>query len=315
VELSLIMGWGTKWVLDACSRELAENSSLRCLVPHPKLKVGGWQGGTASPDRIGGLTMDLGLKGKRALVTGSTAGIGLAIAKQLAAEGASVWVNGRTQDRVDAALKEVSGDAQGVAADLSTAEGAAILFDTVDQIDILVNNLGIFELKPFLEIEDEEWIRFLQANVLSGVRVTRHYLPGMVERTWGRVLFVSSESGIHIPAEMVHYGVTKAAQIALARGIAESIPGSGVTVNSLLPGPTESEGVTAMIAKISKEQGITPEEVEAGFIRNARPSSLIKRLAKVEEVAAMAVYLCSEPASATTGSPVRVDGGVVKTAY
>ena len=259
--------------------------------------------------------MDLGLKGKRALVTGSTAGIGLAIAKQLAAEGASVWVNGRTQDRVDAALKEVSGDAQGVAADLSTAEGAAILFDTVDQIDILVNNLGIFELKPFLEIEDEEWIRFLQANVLSGVRVTRHYLPGMVERTWGRVLFVSSESGIHIPAEMVHYGVTKAAQIALARGIAESIPGSGVTVNSLLPGPTESEGVTAMIAKISKEQGITPEEVEAGFIRNARPSSLIKRLAKVEEVAAMAVYLCSEPASATTGSPVRVDGGVVKTAY
>jgi len=259
--------------------------------------------------------MDLGLKGKRALVTGSTAGIGLAIAKRLAAEGASVWVNGRTQDRVDAALKEVSGDAQGVAADLSTAEGAAILFDTVDQIDILVNNLGIFELKPFLEIEDEEWIRFLQANVLSGVRVTRHYLPGMVERTWGRVLFVSSESGIHIPAEMVHYGVTKAAQIALARGIAESIPGSGVTVNSLLPGPTESEGVTAMIAKISKEQGITPEEVEAGFIRNARPSSLIKRLAKVEEVAAMAVYLCSEPASATTGSPVRVDGGVVKTAY
>jgi len=259
--------------------------------------------------------MDLGLRGKRALVTGSTAGIGLAIAKQLAAEGASVWVNGRTQERVDAALNEVSGDAQGVAADLSTAEGAATLFDTVDEIDILVNNLGIFELKPFLEIEDEEWLRFLQANVLSGARVTRHYLPGMLEKKWGRVLFVSSESGIQIPAEMVHYGVTKAAQIALARGIAETIPGSGVTVNSLLPGPTESEGVTAMIAKISKEQGITPEEVEAGFIKNARPSSLIQRLAKVEEVAAMAVYLCSEQASATNGSPVRVDGGVVKTAY
>lgn len=259
--------------------------------------------------------MYLGLRGKRALITGSTAGIGLAIAKQLAAEGVTVWVNGRTQERVDAALKEVLGDARGVAADLSTAEGAATLFDTVDEIDILVNNLGIFELKPFLEIEDEEWIRFLQANVLSGVRVTRQYLPGMLERKWGRVLFVSSESGIQIPAEMVHYGVTKAAQIALARGIAETIPGSGVTVNSLLPGPTESEGVTGMIAKIAKEQGITPAEVEAGFIKNARPSSLIQRLAKVEEVAAMAVYLCSEQASATTGSPVRVDGGVVKTAY
>lgn len=259
--------------------------------------------------------MDLGLKGKRALVTGSTAGIGLAIAKELAAEGATVIVNGRTQARVDEAVKQVKGNATGVAADLTTAEGAKSLFAEVKDVDILVNNLGIFETKPFLEIDDAEWFRFLEANVLSGVRVTRQYLPGMLQRKWGRVLFLSSESGVQIPEEMVHYGVTKAAQIALARGIAETIPDSGVTVNSLLPGPTESEGVTALIAKIAKDKGITAEQVEADFIRDARPTSLIKRLAKVEEVAAMAVYLCSERASATNGAPVRVDGGVVKSAY
>lgn len=259
--------------------------------------------------------MDLGLKGKRALVTGSTAGIGLAIAKGLAAEGATVWINGRTQERVDAALKQISGDVHGIAADLSTAEGTPKLFAELPQVDVLVNNLGIFETKPFLEIDDAEWMRFLDTNVLSGVRVTRHYLPGMLERKWGRVLFVSSESGVQIPQEMVHYGVTKAAQIALARGIAETIPASGVTVNSLLPGPTESEGVTAMMEKIAKEKGITVEQVEKQFIATDRPSSLNKRLAKVEEVAAMAVYLCSEQASGTNGSPVRVDGGVVKSAW
>jgi NAD(P)-dependent dehydrogenase (short-subunit alcohol dehydrogenase family) len=259
--------------------------------------------------------MDLGLRGKRALVTGSTAGIGLAIAKSLAAEGATVWINGRTQERVDAALKEIKGDAKGVAADLSTSAGCDVLFSALPEIDVLVNNLGIFEMKPFLEISDEEWMRFLEANVISGVRMTRRYMPGMLERKWGRVIFVSSESGIHIPAEMVHYGVTKAAQIALARGIAESFPASGVTVNSLLPGPTESEGVGTLIGTIAKEKGISKAEVEAGFIRDARPSSLIQRLATVDEVAAMATYLCSEQASATTGSPVRVDGGVVKSAY
>lgn len=259
--------------------------------------------------------MDLGLKGKRALVTGSTAGIGLAIAKQLAAEGATVWINGRTQERVDAALKQVAGDVRGIAADLSTAEGTPKLFAELPQVDVLVNNLGIFETKPFLEIDDAEWMRFLDTNVLSGVRITRQYLPGMLERKWGRVLFVSSESGVQIPPEMVHYGVTKAAQIALARGIAETIPESGVTVNSLLPGPTESEGVTAMMEKIAKEKGISTEEVEKSFIAEARPSSLIKRFATVEEVAAMAVYLCSEQASGTNGSPVRVDGGVVKSAW
>ncbi|MEK6397970.1 MAG: SDR family NAD(P)-dependent oxidoreductase [Terriglobus sp.] len=259
--------------------------------------------------------MDLGLKGKIALVTGSTAGIGLAIAKGLAAEGATVWINGRTQERVDAALKQISGDVHGIATDLSTAEGTPALFKALPKIDILVNNLGIFETKPFLEIEDAEWMRFLDTNVLSGVRITRHYLPGMLEKTWGRVLFVSSESRVQIPQEMVHYGVTKAAQIALARGIAETIPASGVTVNSLLPGPTESEGVTAMVEKIAKDKGISAEEVEKGFISDARPSSLIKRFATVEEVASMAVYLCSEQASATNGSPVRVDGGVVKSAW
>ena len=259
--------------------------------------------------------MNLGINGKRALVTGSTAGIGLAIVKALAVEGVTVWINGRTQDRVDDALRQVQGSAKGVVADLSTAEGAAQLFAAVDDIDILVNNLGIFENKPFLQIDDDDWLRFLQTNVLSGARVTRHFLPGMLERKWGRVLFVSSESGMQIPEEMVHYGVTKAAQIALARGIAETIPGSGVTVNSLLPGPTESEGVSALMAKSAKDKGVSVVEVEQDFIKNVRPSSLIKRLAKVEEVAAMAAYLCSELASATTGSPVRVDGGVVKTAY
>jgi NAD(P)-dependent dehydrogenase (short-subunit alcohol dehydrogenase family) len=259
--------------------------------------------------------MDLGLKGKRVLVTGSTAGIGLAIAKSLAAEGATVYVNGRTQERVDGAIRQAPGDTHGIVADLGTAQGAETLFSALPEIDILVNNLGIFEMQPFLDIPDNEWLRFLETNVLSGVRITRHYLPAMIKQQWGRVLFVSSESGVHIPAEMVHYGVTKAAQIALARGIAETVAGTGVTVNSLLPGPTQSEGVTNLIAKLSKEQNISPEEVEKNFLREARPSSLLKRLATVEEVAAMATYLCSAQASATNGAPVRVDGGVVKSAY
>jgi NAD(P)-dependent dehydrogenase (short-subunit alcohol dehydrogenase family) len=259
--------------------------------------------------------MDLGLKGKSALVTGSTAGIGLAIAKHLAAEGATVWINGRTQQRVDDAVAQTPGEVKGIAADLSTAEGATALFAAVKEIDILVNNLGIFETRPFLEIPDSDWLRFLETNVLSGVRVTRHYLPAMIKQQWGRVLFVSSESGIQIPGEMVHYGVTKAAQIALARGIAETVAGTGVTVNSLLPGPTESEGVSTLIARLAKEQNTTAEQVEKNFIKDARPSSLIQRLATVDEVAAMATYLCSQQASATNGSPVRVDGGVVRSAY
>ena len=259
--------------------------------------------------------MDLGLKDKRALVTGSTAGIGLAIAQRLAAEGAAVLVNGRSQASVMKALEQMPAETMGIAADLGTAEGAEKVFAAVDQIDILVNNLGIFENTPFLEIGDDEWLRFFETNVMSGVRLTRHYLPAMVNQKWGRVLFVSSESGMHIPDEMVHYGVTKAAQIALARGIAETVKGSGVTVNSLLPGPTLTEGVKSLIAKMAEESGRSAADVERDFVKDVRPTSLNLRLATVEEVSAMAAYLCSELASATNGAPVRVDGGVVKSAY
>jgi len=256
--------------------------------------------------------MDLGLKGKRALVTGSTAGIGFAIAKLLAREGAFVYVNGRTEARVDRAVGEIEGKVDGVAADLTTEQGAATLFARVKELDIVVNNLGIFEVKPFLEIDDAEWRRFFEANVLSGVRITRHYLPHMLEKKWGRVLFISSESALQIPAEMVHYGMTKTAQLAVARGIAESFPARGVTVNSVLAGPTESEGVGTFLESMAKQQDKTKEELTRDFFEHGRPSSLIKRFATTDEVAAMVVYLCSEAASATTGSAIRVDGGVVR---
>lgn len=256
--------------------------------------------------------MDLKLSGKRALVTGSTAGIGFSIAKLLAHEGAFVYVNGRTEERVNRAVSEIEGKVDGVAADLTTEQGADELFAHVEKLDILVNNLGIFEVKPFLEIKDEEWRRYFEANVLSGIRMTRHYLPRMLEKKWGRIIFISSESGLQIPAEMVHYGMTKTAQLAVARGIAESFPASGVTVNSVLPGPTESEGVSTFVDGLAKQQGKTKEDVEREFFKHARPSSLIGRFATTDEVAAMVVYLCSEAASATTGASVRVDGGVVR---
>jgi NAD(P)-dependent dehydrogenase (short-subunit alcohol dehydrogenase family) len=259
--------------------------------------------------------MDLGLKGKRALVTGSTAGIGFAIARLLAREGARVYVNGRTEARVHKAIAQigaVEGEVDGIAADLGTEEGAGKLYSHIDSLDILVNNLGIFEAKPFLEIPDADWRRFFEVNVLSGVRITRHYLPHMLKKKWGRVLFISSESGLQIPAEMVHYGMTKTAQLAVARGIAESFPASGVTVNSVLVGPTESEGVGAFVEGLAAQQGKTKEEVARDFFEHARPSSLIKRFETADEVAAMVVYLCSEPASATTGSAIHVDGGVIR---
>jgi NAD(P)-dependent dehydrogenase (short-subunit alcohol dehydrogenase family) len=256
--------------------------------------------------------MDFGLKGKRALVTGSTAGIGLAIAKLLAREGAFVYVNGRTEVRVEKAVSEIEGKVDGVAADLTTEQGAEALFARVKDVDVLVNNLGIFEVKPFLAIDDTEWRRFFEANVLSGVRMTRHYLPRMLEKKWGRVIFISSESALQIPAEMVHYGMTKAAQLAVARGIAESFPASGVTVNSVLAGPTESEGVSTFLDDLARQNGRSKDEITRDFFEHARPSSLLKRFASTEEVAAMVVYLCSEAASATTGASVRVDGGVVR---
>jgi NAD(P)-dependent dehydrogenase (short-subunit alcohol dehydrogenase family) len=256
--------------------------------------------------------MDLGLKHKRALVTGSTAGIGFAIAKLLAREGAFVYVNGRTEERVNRAVGEIEGKVDGVAADLTTKEGAEKLFARVKDLDIVVNNLGIFEAKPFLEIEDAEWLRFFEANVLSGIRVTRHYLPAMLQKKWGRVIFISSESALQIPAEMVHYGMTKTAQIAVARGIAESFPASGITVNSVLAGPTESEGVSTFVESLATQQGKSKEDVARDFFEHMRPTSLIKRFETIEEIAAMTVFLCSEAASAVTGSAIRVDGGVVR---
>ncbi len=260
--------------------------------------------------------MDLKLAGKRALVTGSSQGIGYAIAKGLAAEGAIVILNGRKQEKLDEAVAklnaEAKGEAIGIAADVGTADGAGKLAKQAGKVDILVNNAGIFEPKPVLEIEDEDWQRFFDINVMSGIRLTRLLTPHMLDQGWGRVIFISSESGVHIPPEMVHYGMTKAAYLALARGFAESFPGSGVTFNSVLPGPTRSEGVEGFLEKMSGESGDDMETVESEFIEENRPTSLIKRFASTEEVANMVVYLCGEGSSATNGAPVRVDGGVVR---
>jgi NAD(P)-dependent dehydrogenase (short-subunit alcohol dehydrogenase family) len=261
--------------------------------------------------------MDLQLTNKKALVTGSTAGIGFAIASLLAQEGAAVVVNGRSQRKVEEAVQRIrtaNKDAQvtGVAADLGTNDAVDQLTRSVPAVDVLVNNLGIFEPKPFPEITDEDWRRFFEVNVLSGVRLTRFYMPQMLRTNWGRVVFISSESGVNIPAEMIHYGVTKTAQIALARGLAETTAGTNVTVNSVLPGPTRSEGVEQFVADLAKTQGTDAATVEKEFFRTARPSSLLKRFATAEEVAAMVVYVCSPRASATNGAALRVDGGVVR---
>lgn len=261
--------------------------------------------------------MDLGLKGKRALVSGSTGGIGLAIAKGLAAEGAAVIVNGRTQARVDEAIRQIQADVPGakvcgVAADVGTAEGVKRMVTELPEVDVLVNNMGIFEPKPFEEIPDADWMRFWEVNVMSGVRLGRHYLAGMKRKNWGRIVFISSESGVQIPGEMVHYGVTKTAQLAVARGMAETCAGTGVTVNSVLPGPTRSEGVEGFVRDLARDKGISEAEVEREFFKEMRPTSLIKRFATVDEVANMVVYVCSERASATNGAALRVDGGVVR---
>jgi NAD(P)-dependent dehydrogenase (short-subunit alcohol dehydrogenase family) len=260
--------------------------------------------------------MDLKLRGKRTLITGSTAGIGFAIARGLARERAEVIVNGRTEEKVAEAVRritsEMGSNATGIAADLSGAEGVNRLLERAGRIDILINNVGVFEPVPFVEISDQDWLRFFELNVMSGVRLSRALLPGMLRRNWGRIIFISSESGVQIPAEMVHYGVTKTAQLALSRGIAESVAGSGVTVNAVLPGPTRSDGVVDFLGKVAAEHNADQAAVEAEFLRTMRPSSLVRRFAEPEEVANLVVFLAGEGSSATTGAALRVDGGVVR---
>ncbi|OLD07913.1 MAG: oxidoreductase [Deltaproteobacteria bacterium 13_1_40CM_3_69_14] len=261
--------------------------------------------------------MDLQLRGKRAVVTGSTAGIGLAIAIDLAREGASVVVNGRTQRRVDAALAQIRDEVrearvEAVAVDLGTASGAQALIAQASDTDILVNNVGIFEAVPFERIDDASWLRLFETNVMSGVRLSRHYFPRMLQRGWGRVLFISSESALQIPAEMIHYGVTKTAQLALARGLAELTTGTQVTVNSVLPGPTRSEGVGAFVEGLARQQRKDAAQVERDFLQQMRPSSLLQRFAEPAEVAHLVAFLASPLAAATNGAALRVDGGVVR---
>ena len=263
--------------------------------------------------------MDLQLKGKLSLVSGSTAGIGYAIAHTLAQEGAAVIVNGRTQAAVDEAVErirtETHGAVQGHAADLSQAAAAEEAVRRFPGIDILVNNLGIFEPKPFEDIPDEDWQRFFNVNVLSGVRLSRLVLPAMKRQNWGRIIFISSESAVQIPAEMIHYGVTKTAQLAVSRGLAESVAGTGITVNCVLPGPTRSRGVGDFVDDMARSSGKTFEQVEAEFFERVRPTSLIKRFASPHEVASLVAYVASPLASATTGAALRVDGGVIKSAF
>ena len=260
--------------------------------------------------------MDLQLNNRRALVTGSTAGIGYAIAHGLAAEGAQVTITGRTQASVDAALARLdksipSARADGVAADCGTVAGAEAVFARVPDVDILVNNLGIYERKPFFEIPDADWMRLFEVNVLSGIRFSRRYAPAMVKRGWGRVLFISSESALNIPKEMIHYGMTKTAQLSVSHGLAMELAGTGVTVNTVLPGPTRTENTEKLRAERAQAAGISVAELEKDFFVSFRPTSLLKRFTSAEEVANLAVYLCGSGASATNGAAMRADGGVV----
>ena len=262
--------------------------------------------------------MNIDLSGKTALVTGSTAGIGYAIAKGLAGSGAEVVLNGRTQQKVDAVAAKLraaipGSKVRGIAADVSTAEGCKALVAALPEVDILVNNAGIFEPKDFFEIPDEDWTRFFEVNVMSGVRLSRAYLAGMLKRNWGRIVFISSESALNIPTEMIHYGTTKTAQLAISRGLAKLTSGTAVTVNSVLPGPTMSEGVETFVKDLARQGGESVEQAAANFVKQHRPSSLLQRFASVDEVANMVVYIASKEASATNGAAMKVEGGIVNT--
>ena len=264
--------------------------------------------------------MNLGLQGKLAVVSGSTAGIGFAIAAMLAQEGARVVINGRTEARVTTAVERIrqrmkGAELIGVAADLGTAACVSAFVKQVPEADILVNNLGIFEIKPFLEIPDADWLRFFETNVLSGVRLTRHYLAGMLEKNWGRVIFISSESGQQTPTEMIHYGMTKTAQVAIARGVAQTVVATGVTVNSVLVGPTASEGASEFVQNMARQQAISAAEVEKQFFATIRPTSLLKRFETPEEIAAVVAFVASTQSVAINGAAVRAEAGVVQSIF
>ena len=264
--------------------------------------------------------MDLKIKNKTALVTGSTAGIGFAIAKALANEGATVFVNGRTLERVNNAveqLREETGNEniKGIVADFSDKNQVQYLINEIPEVDILINNVGIFEPKQFNDITDEDWFKFYEVNVLSGVRLSRAYLDKMIQKNWGRIIFISSESALQIPEEMIHYGMTKTAQIAVARGLAELTKGTGVTVNSVLPGPTFSEGAGSFVKDMARQSGLTVEDMEKEFFKTARPTSILQRFTQPDEIASMVAYIASELSSATNGAALRADGGVVKSAF
>ena len=259
--------------------------------------------------------MQLDLNGLRALVTGSTSGIGRATANKLAACGAEVIVNGRSPDTVDAVVAELrdgGGKAAPAVGDLSTAEGCQLVIDQAGELDILVNNAAWIDFKPAFEIPDEDWIRSFEVNVLAGVRLTRHYGPRMKDKGWGRIVFISSESGIQIPTEMIHYGFSKAADLAVARGFAQALKGAGVTVNSVLPGPTRTEALAGYLSSQASKSGKSEREVEQDFFKNARPTTLLDRFTTPEEIAEVVAFVCSREASAISGAPIRADGGVVQ---
>ena len=263
--------------------------------------------------------MNLGLAGKTAVVSGSTAGIGFAIAASLAAEGARVTINGRTEARVASAIEQIrkrtpAAQVAGVAADLGKRGDVERFVQQVRETDILVNNLGIFEVKPFAEISDEDWLRFFEVNVMSGVRLARAYLPGMQRKNWGRIIFTSSESAQQIPAEMIHYGMTKTAQVSIARGLAESLAGTGIAVSSVLVGPTASEGATNFLQSVARERGMTQAQIEKEFFEKVRPTSLLKRFESPEEIGEVVAFVASEKGAVFSGAAIRADGGVVKAA-